>query len=262
MQNSAQKLFGKQSKILIGMIHLPSLLSTSRFSNMEDVLSKAIKDLDALESAGFDGALIENYNDRPLTEFANEAQISCMTVIAAEIMKRARIKVGVQMMLNDWKASFAISAAVGAHFTRLDVFVDNVSAECGEIRPVPADIMAYKRSIAPNVVLLTDIHVKHKIMLDSSTLEESALRAIEEGSDGLIITGEATGQETPVENVRRIREQYPDACVFIGAGVNESNAAEQLSIAHGAIVGTSIKSGDHVDADKAKTLASMVRDLK
>lgn len=122
-KTTIKKIFGKQNNILIGMIHLPPLLSIKGFSGVEKAVAKALADLSALEKAGFDAALIENDNDKPHTEFANEAQIASFSVIANEVCKNAKITIGVQMMLNDWRASFAIAKAAGAKFTRLDVFV-------------------------------------------------------------------------------------------------------------------------------------------
>lgn len=233
------------------MIHLPPLLSITGFPGMKKIIAGALADLVALERAGFDGALIENDNDKPHTEFANEAQVASFSVIANEVCKKAHIPIGVQMMLNDWRASFAIAKAVGAKFTRLDVFVDHVNSEWGKINPAPAEIIAYKNKIYPELILLADIQVKYKTMIKPRPLTTSAALAIQHGTDGLIITGEATGVETPIERIREVREKFPQFPIFVGAGVNEKNIQEQFSVANGAIVGTSIKSGDKIDLRKA-----------
>ena len=138
MKSRVEKIFGKKGKILIGMIHLPPLLSVKGFPGMKKMIVGALADLSALEKAGFDGALIENDNDKPHTEFANEAQIASFSVVANEVCRGAQIPVGVQMMLNDWYASFVVAKTVGAKFTRLDVFVDHIRSEWGEINPAPA----------------------------------------------------------------------------------------------------------------------------
>lgn len=236
------------------MIHLPPLLSLKGFSGMKTIVAKALRDLSSLEKAKFDGALIENDNDKPHTEFANAAQIGSFSVVAYEVCKRAKIPIGVQMMLNDWRASFAIAKAVGAKFTRLDVFVDDVDSEWGRIKPRPADIIAYKREIYPELLLLTDIQVKYKTMLRPRPLAVSAALAMRHGSDGLVITGAATGAETPTGKIQDVREKFPTAPIFVGAGVSENNIKEQFFFANGAIVGTSIKSGDAIDPEKALRL--------
>ena len=221
-------------------------------------LEQKIDDLATSVKAGFDGALIENDNDKPHTEFANEAQIASFSVVANEVCRGAQIPVGVQMMLNDWYASFVVAKTVGAKFTRLDVFVDHIRSEWGEINPAPAEIIAHKNSIYPELLLLTDIQVKYKTMLVPRPLTVSAELAIQHGSDGLVITGQATGVETPIEKIREVREKFPQFPIFVGAGVNEKNIREQFSVANGAIVGSSIKEGGRIDLGKASRLKGMI----
>lgn len=255
---SGSALF-QNKKSLIGMIHLPPLLSFSGFSGIKESIEKALADLEALEMAGFDGALIKNDYDKPHTEFANSAQISSFTAVAWEVCKKAKIPIGVQMMLNDWASSFAIAKVVGAQFTRLDVFVDYVDCEWGEIHPDPDKIIAYKNEIYSELILLADIQVKYKKMLENKSIVESARQAIEKGANVLIITGKATGEETPLQKVKEVKEAFPHFSVCVGAGISYENIIEQMSVADGAIVGSSIKSGGRIDYQKAKDLVMKLR---
>src|SRR5262245_18889895 len=52
-------------KPLIGMIHLAPLPGYPDHPGMPVLVRKALTDLATLESAGFDGVLVENDNDRP-----------------------------------------------------------------------------------------------------------------------------------------------------------------------------------------------------
>ena len=256
-----KNIFKKEKNILIGMIHLPPLLSMKGFSSMEEIIAGALADLDVLQKAGFDAVLVENDNDQPHTEFANEAQVASLAIIAHEVCKKATVPVGVQMMLNDWKSSFAIAKAAGAVFTRLDVFVDDVTCEWCEIHPNPQEIIDYKNELYPELLLLTDIQVKYKTMITPRPLTESAVLAIAAGSDGLVVTGEATGVETPLVCIKEVRGGVGDFPVFVGAGVSEANIKDQFEFATGAIVGSSIKTGDRVDVAKARGLSSSLKSL-
>lgn len=247
-------IFYPKKKIIIGMIHLPPLLSYPDFPGLDYCIEKSLSDLKNLEEAGFSGALIENDYDQPHTEFANPAQISSFTAIAYEVCKVAKIPIGVQMMLNDWKSSFAIAKVVGAKFTRLDVFVDHVTCQWCEINPNPKEIMEYKNKIYPELFLFSDIQVKYKEMLEAKSLTSSAKEAINSGADALIVTGEATGKETPIAKILLIKKTYTNFPLFAGSGISKENIKEQLQIADGVIVGTSIKIGDRVDLTKAKEL--------
>lgn len=249
-----QNVFGKTDGILIGMIHLPPLKSLQGYPGDQLVIEKALADLRALEAAGFDGALLENENDKPHTEFANTEQIECITAVAKAVRGGARIPFGVQLLLNDWKASFDVARETRASFTRLDVFVDHVACEWGEIDPDPAEIIAYKNRACPALLLFTDIQVKYKTMVHPRPLSASAELAIRYGSDGLIVTGAATGAETPLEKIKEIRNAFPDAFMLIGAGVDKTNIKSQLALANGAIIGTSVKTGEYVDVSKARAL--------
>lgn len=259
---SIRSVFKKEHGILIGMIHLSPLLSIRGFKGMKVMLREALADLRALERAGFDGALIENDYDRPHTEFANPAQIASFTAVAEAVVAEARIPVGVQMMLNDWKSSFAIARVAGARFTRLDVFVDHVTSEWGILNPNPKEILREKKNICPNLLLLTDIQVKYKTMIRPRPLTASAKLALANGADGVVITGNATGEETPTKKIEMIRRAFPSAKIFVGAGINEKNIREQLALANGAIVGTSIKKNGRINLAAAKKLKKALKDTK
>lgn len=255
-------MFGNPQKTVIGMVHLAPLLTFQDHPGLKVMLERATCDFNALQTAWFDAVLIENDDDKPSTEFANSAQIANFSIIAHEIAKIAKIPIGVQVMLNDWKASIDIAKLVGATFIRIDVFVDDVYSENWdlEIKPDPKQIMDYKNSVYPELIILTDIQVKHKTMLDKKkTLTQSAKEAIDAGSDGLIISGRATGEETPIEKIIEIKTTCPNFPVWVGAGINEKNIGEQLKIVDGIIVGTSIKTGDKIDLNKAKNLINLVK---
>jgi predicted TIM-barrel enzyme len=91
-------------------------------------------------------------------------------------------------------------------------------------------------------------------MVHPRPLTKSGALAIKHGTDALIITGSATGVETPLEKIIEVRKVFPSFPILVGAGVNEKNIREQFSYANGAIVGSSIKTNGIVDYKKAKKL--------
>lgn len=253
-----QKVFKKEQNILIGMIHLPTLLPVYSSKKLKWIIEQALADLKNLEKAGFDAVLIENDNDKPHTELATPIQIANFTQIAKQVCAQAKIPVGVQIMLNDWKASFLVAKAVGAKFTRLDVFVDHVTCDWCEINPNPKEIIKFKNKVYPKLLLLTDVQVKYKKMVKKRSIIESASLAIKNKTDGLVITGIATGAETPIRKLQNVRVNFVGFPIFVGAGINEKNILKQLSIANGAIVGSSIKTKGRIDFIKAQKLVSKI----
>jgi uncharacterized protein len=50
--------------------------------------------------------------------------------------------------------------------------------------------------------------------------------------------------------------------VLIGSGLDAANAASLLAVADGAIVGTSLKTGEYVDAGKVAALVAQARSAR
>jgi predicted TIM-barrel enzyme len=154
------KLFPTK-KPIIGMISLPPSLGYAKSPGVSGLIEAALADLDALERGDADGVLIENDFDQPHRLLAGAEVVAGLTRVATEVVARARVPVGVQVLLNDWRASLGIAVATGAQFSRLDFFVDRVQIKAGLIEPEPEAVMAYRRHLrGEHIALLTDIQLK------------------------------------------------------------------------------------------------------
>lgn len=92
-------------------------------------------------------------------------------------------------------------------------------------------------------MVLADIQVKHtNMLLPHVTIEKSAKNAVDCGADAVIVTGSAIGETTPIEMIERVKKVVK-VPVVAGSGVNAQNIDAQLSIADGAIIGSSLKEG-------------------
>lgn len=254
------KLF-KNKKPLIGMIHLPALPGYPSHPGMDRVIEKALIDLNVLEEAGFDGALVENDNDQPHQIVVSSTVKEAFKKIMARVIKKAKIPIGMEI-IYDMLCTIEVANEVKADFVRLDIFVDDVITKWGVIPAQAKEIMALKQKLsAKNLILLTDIQVKHAQLLQKKSLRQSAKQAVDAGSDTLIVTGIWTGNaptERDCQIAKKVARQKP---VLIGSGLNSENAKELLSIADGAIVGTSIKRGEYIDLKKAIKLKQLVSSL-
>jgi uncharacterized protein len=248
--------------VLIGMISLPPLPGYAGCPGIDALVDAALHDMAALHEGGADAALVENDFDRPHALVVGAEVVAAMTRVTAEVVRRAPFPVGVQVLLNDWRASLAVAAAAGARFVRLDFFVDRVRIAAGEIVPEPAAILAYRAAIgAEHVAILADIQVKYSTPLEpGKPLEHSARQAAEAGADAVVVTGSATG-------VAPSRADIAAACtggipVLLGSGLTPENAAMLLPGTSGAIVGTALRSGpaahDRVDPERVAALARAV----
>jgi predicted TIM-barrel enzyme len=82
-------------------------------------------------------------------------------------------------------------------------------------------------------------------------------------ADALVVSGVATGEPTPLADLKRVRGAVPDAPLLAGSGATEESVAELLSVADGVIVGTSIKRGGRlanpVDVERVRRLVAAAR---
>lgn len=240
----------KNKNILIGAIHLPPLLGYSDFPGFEVAFQNAKTDLEAFQNGEFDAVIIENNYDIPHFENVPSSVIVSMTILCSQIKQIASIPVGISVLWNDYRTALSIAKTIGADFIRIPVFVDTVETNYGVMRGTPEDVIRFRKSIdAEDVLIFTDIHVKHAKLLSTQSITESALNAISKGSDGLIITGKWTGDSPSLDDIISVRKIVSDFPIIAGSGIDENNAKDILSIANGCIVSTSLKEGKVKDSE-------------
>ncbi len=237
---------------LIGMIHLPALPGNADCPGMTAIGIKALADLEVLQAAGFDGALIENDGDHPPFIGSDKKRDQHMTEALTILKQHATILLGVEI-LYDMFGTIKLAASLKLAFARLDVFVDDMQTQYGPtIKARGSELNRLRHKLAPDLLLLADLQVKHMTMIDQQkTISRSAKEAIAAGADALIVTGAWTGDEPSVDDLQQVGAVAGSAPVLVGSGLNSYNVNGLLRMVDGGIVGTSIKSNGLVDAQKA-----------
>lgn len=240
-----QEIFSQEKPVIIGMVHCLPLPGTPRFAgNMEQVISQAVADAKTLQQAGCDAVIVENMGDEPFGITLDTEQAVALAVVSAHVKASITIPVGIDAAMNDYRAAISIAKAIGGQFVRIPVFVDTVEFYGGVIKPCAREAMFFRKQLgAEDVAIFADIHVKHTHMvLPHVSIEDSAKAAEGCGADAIIVTGTHIGVETPIEIIERVKKvvKLP---VLAASGVKPNNIKQQMAIADGAIVGSSLKSG-------------------
>jgi membrane complex biogenesis BtpA family protein len=259
----AEKL--KETKALIGVVHLKPLPGSPHAVSLQTVVDVACGQAVALDKAGFDAIIIENFGDAPF--FKNRVPptvISSMTRVALEIKKDVSLPLGINVLRNDGRAALSIAGAVDATFVRVNVYVGAQVTDQGLIEGEAADIARQRAIEGLDVGIFADIMVKHAAPLGRRSLLDEALEASgRAGADALILTGPSTGLETSIADVRLIREVLPDSVILVGSGINPVNVREYIGLADGFIIGSSIreegKAGARLLPDRLEEMASAFR---
>lgn len=246
---------------LIGMVHLLPLPGSAGFDgDMEKVYNRALEDAKTLKENGIKMLMVENFSDAPYGKTLTIEQATALAAVTAVIKHETNLPVGIDAAFCDYKAALAGAKAAMADFVRLAVFVDTVVCFAGIIEPCCSYAVPYRKSIgAENVKIFADVQVKHTHMLIKDVdIAESAQVAQSSGADAIIVTGLATGSETPIETVKRVKAAVK-CPVIIGSGLNAQNAKSQLSIADAAIVGSSLKTDGKIDGAKVRELVDSLK---
>ncbi|MCC7442577.1 MAG: BtpA/SgcQ family protein [Bdellovibrionales bacterium] len=259
---STERPWYLKSPCIVGVIHLPPLPHFRGSRGLESVIEKALRDQRALEDGGVHGILVENEEDQPHEVTASAPTVAAMTRVALELVRASRRAIpGVEILLNDPKASIAAARAAGARFVRTDYFVDRMERPeyGGEMAIDPNGLMGFRDRIgASGIAVFADIQVKYARMIEPRPLAESARLAAEHHADAIVVTGTKTGEPPSLDDVRQAKAGAGKVPVWLGSGLDEHNAEELMSLADGAIVGTSLKTGAYVDPVKTRRLMEAV----
>jgi membrane complex biogenesis BtpA family protein len=165
---------------------------------------------------------------------------------------------GINVLKNDARAALAVAAATGAAFVRVNVHVGAVVADQGILQGDAHGTLRYRRLLGTTTRLFVDVGGKHAVPLAPVDLDQVARDAAYRGlADALVVSGVATGEPTPLADVRSVRAAVPDRPILVGSGVTPDTVRELLAVADGAIVGTWIKREGRTGApvDPARTAA-------
>lgn len=226
---------------------------------MKEIIGKAVRDAQVLEKTGFEAVLVEPTLDCPSGMPRGRLQLAAMSVICGAVRSAVSVPMGVSYYTEDCMDMFAVAKACGADFVRVTTFVDTVIFPSGVSYPSAVRVWEVRRQEdMRDIAVLADIQVKHgKLMYPDTRLEESAYFAQKQGADAVIVTGTVTGEETPVDTIRRVRRAVT-VPVVVGSGVTAGNIRSQMCEADGFIIGSSIKEKGRLEAPVDQKLAEEI----
>lgn len=255
-------LFGRH-RALVGMVHVGALPGTPRSERSLDALTAAAAtDATALSEAGFDAVLIENMHDVPyLRRKVGPEIVASMSLLTRAIRETVDLPVGVQILAGANREALAVALAAGASFIRAEGFAYATIADEGLLAEADAGpLLRYRRMIgAEHIAVLADVckkHSAHQITADVP-FEEQVSTMEFMGADGVVVTGNATGQATDEKEIA-IASQACSLPVIIGSGASADSIASLLNHADAAIVGSAIKKDGHWSNPIDRLRASML----
>ena len=242
-----QELFS-QRPFLAAMIHLGATPGAPRARDASAaVIRRAEEEARLLWEAGVDAIVLENMHDCPYLNRDVGPEVVAAITAALDAVRDAagpEFILGVQILAGANREALATAHAAGASFIRAEGFVFAHVADEGIMPDADAGrLLRYRREIgAESVRVFADIkkkHSAHAITADVG-LAASARAAEFFGADGLIVTGDETGQPVSLDHLRVVREatRLP---VIVGSGVTPDSIPDLSPHADGFIVGSYFK---------------------
>ncbi len=266
-------------RAIIGMVHVAALPGAPAHSlPLDDIARAAADEARILAEAGFDALLIENMHDRPyLRRRVGPETVAAMTRIGLAVRAAApKLPLGVQILAGANVEALSVAHAVGASFIRAEGFVFASIADEGLLDEADAArLLRHRKSIGadgagpdPRIAIYADIkkkHSSHAITADVS-LAETAEAALFFGTDGVIVTGAATGRATSLEDLASVRTALPNGTILVGSGAAADQIPALFAHADALIVGSALKRdgvwSNPVDPDRARRFADAARNAR
>jgi len=246
---------------IIGVVHLMPLPGSPRYGDsLAEVTDRACADARSYIDGGLDGLILENYGDLPFFPGPVPPEtVAAMTVAAGEISRMTDRPLGINVLRNDALSALGIAVAAGAAFIRVNVLMGASVTDQGIIQGPAHRLLRRRRELGGGVRIFADVLVKHAHPLGRADAAESARELLGRGlADVLIVTGLATGREPAGDELKVVKEVAGKSPVLAGSGVDPGNVSRILSVADGAIVGTSLKrdgrTEHEVDIERVKAL--------
>lgn len=263
-----KKVF-KKEKVVIAMCHLIALPGDPGYDakgGMKKILEHARFDLMALQEGGVDAVMFSNEASLPYLTMVEPITPISMARVIGELMADIRIPYGVNV-LWDPTASIDLAAATGASFVR-EIFTGVYASDFGLWNTNCGKVIRHQYAIhGENVKLLFNILPEAaKYVADRNIAEIARSTVFNNNPDGLCVSGLTAGQETSAAALKVVKDAVPGTPIFANTGVRLSNVEEQLSIADGAVVGTTFKKAGYiwnpVDVERVKQFMEKVNSFR
>jgi membrane complex biogenesis BtpA family protein len=256
-------------KPVIGMCHLQAMPGDSGYDKkggLDKIIELAKADLLALQEGGVDGVLISNEFSLPYLTKTEPITAIAMARVIGELRSEIKIPFGVNV-LWDATASIDLAVATGAKFVR-EIFTGVYASDFGVWNTNVGKTARHRMAVSgEDVRLLFNIVPEAADYMGDRTIEQITKSTVFNCQpDGLCVSGLTAGAATDSNILAKVKQHAGNTPVVVNTGVNDRTAAELLSIADAAIVGTYFKYGgvfeNATDTKRVAKLMAEVRQMR
>lgn len=231
-------------KAIIAMCHMQAMPGDPYYDKekgMQMVIEKAKEDVTALQEGGVDAIMFSNEFSLPYLTKVRTETVAAMARIIGQLQPYISVPYGVNC-LWDPIASLDLAVAVDAKFVR-EIFTGVYASDFGLWNTNCGEVVRHQHEIgAENVKLLFNIVPEAAKYLADREIESIAKTTVFNcRPDALCVSGATAGSATDPEILRRAKGAAGDTVVLANTGCRVNTIEKLLSIADGAVVGTTFK---------------------
>ena len=192
--------------------------------------------------------------------------LESMATAIGELKRYIKIPFGVNV-LWDGEKTLDLAKACGADFVR-EIYSGVYASDFGMWNTDFGRVARHRKSIdAGNVKLIFNILPEAaKYLADRDIVEIAKSTVFNCKADALCVSGLTAGSETNSQILKRVKDAVPDTVVLANTGCRPDTIEAQLSVADGAVVGTTFKVDgkfeNGVDEKRVREFMSIVKKFR
>ena len=260
-----QEVFGSH-KPIVAMCHFRALPGDPYYDadgGMEKVVDRAREEFLALQEGGVDAVMFSNEFSLPYLRKVRPETTAAMGRVIGELLREIKIPFGVNV-LWDPEASLDLAAATGARFIR-EIMSGVYASDFGLWDTNTGEIARHRASLGlKNLKMMFNIVPEAaKYLADRDVAEIARTTVFNTRADVVCVSGVTAGAPTDAGVLARVKEAIPGTAVFANTGCRAETIAGILSVADGAVVGTTFKKDglfdNYVSLDRVRAFMDVAR---
>src|SRR5205085_1517949 len=119
------------------------------------------------------------------------------------------------------------------------------------------ELLRDRRLLGVDVAIFADVQGKHAVPLAPIEIEQQARDLASRSlADGLVVSGRATGDATPIDDLKRVRSAVPDVPILVGSDGTtlKDNAHLESLLCETRVAGVILFARNIVDAEQTARL--------
>ena len=256
-------------KAIIAMCHMQAMPGDPGYDGqkgMDWVIKNMYDDLIALQNGGVDSVMFSNEFSLPYMTKVDTITVASMATAIGELKRYIKIPFGVNV-LWDGEKTLDLAKACGADFVR-EIYSGVYASDFGMWNTDFGRVARHRKSIdAGNVKLIFNILPEAaKYLADRDIVEIAKSTVFNCKADALCVSGLTAGSETNSQILKRVMVAVPDRVVQANNRCWPDTIEAQLSVADGAVVGTTFKVDgkfeNGVDEKRVREFMSIVKKFR